>query len=253
MFIIMNENSVGQRKYVIAHRGNQEGARENSVYAFESAIAVGADMIEFDVRKTIDGVLIAHHDSTLPSGPLIAETSYDDILGEYNDDLNLVPTIFEIAGLALGKIGMCVELKESGYESDVIGIVSPNNSLDHPVVLQSFLDETVTVCRRLYPSIPAGLLLGKENPESLVQTRLSEIMPFSRAKKCDASFIAPHLTLLNFGLLARSKRHDLPVFVWTVNDDKDLIKLLNDDRVSGIITNLPKRAIQLKTDQRAGS
>jgi glycerophosphoryl diester phosphodiesterase len=48
---------------VAAHRGVATGAAENTIEAFTNAIAVGADMIEFDVRMTRDGELIAFHDA----------------------------------------------------------------------------------------------------------------------------------------------------------------------------------------------
>ena len=48
---------------VAAHRGVAAGAAENTIEAFTNAIAIGADMIEFDVRMTRDGELIAFHDA----------------------------------------------------------------------------------------------------------------------------------------------------------------------------------------------
>ena len=52
---------------IIAHRGAWGTAApsapaENTLEAFEAAIALGADMIELDVRRTRDGHLIVFHD-----------------------------------------------------------------------------------------------------------------------------------------------------------------------------------------------
>ena len=52
---------------IAAHRGASAIAPENTLEAFEAAIAVGADMVEFDVRSTADGVLVVTHD------PLVLE------------------------------------------------------------------------------------------------------------------------------------------------------------------------------------
>jgi glycerophosphoryl diester phosphodiesterase len=49
----------------IAHRGDPLGARENTLGAFASAIALGADMIELDLRRTRDGTIVVLHDQTL--------------------------------------------------------------------------------------------------------------------------------------------------------------------------------------------
>jgi glycerophosphoryl diester phosphodiesterase len=49
----------------IAHRGDPVGHRENTLEAFESARALGADMIELDCRTTRDGQVVVLHDATL--------------------------------------------------------------------------------------------------------------------------------------------------------------------------------------------
>ena len=47
---------------IIAHRGSPGLARENTVAAFIAARHLGADGVEFDVRRTSDGELVVHHD-----------------------------------------------------------------------------------------------------------------------------------------------------------------------------------------------
>ena len=48
-----------------AHRGFNTTAPENSMPAYGSAVALGADEIEFDIWATKDGVLVSSHDATL--------------------------------------------------------------------------------------------------------------------------------------------------------------------------------------------
>lgn len=50
---------------VVAHRGAWHGAPENSLAAIENAIRVGANIVEIDVRKSLDGELFLMHDDTL--------------------------------------------------------------------------------------------------------------------------------------------------------------------------------------------
>src|SRR5690625_1023085 len=50
---------------VIAHRGAQDGAPENTLPAFLRAVEVGSDGIETDVRVTKDGDLVLIHDETV--------------------------------------------------------------------------------------------------------------------------------------------------------------------------------------------
>lgn len=50
---------------IVAHRGAWRGAPENSLAAIELAIAIGANIVEIDVRKSADGQLFLLHDDTL--------------------------------------------------------------------------------------------------------------------------------------------------------------------------------------------
>ena len=49
----------------IAHRGDPVGARENTLEAFAAAAALGADMIELDLRRAGDGTIVVLHDQML--------------------------------------------------------------------------------------------------------------------------------------------------------------------------------------------
>lgn len=49
----------------IAHRGDPLGHRENTLPAFAAAVALGADMLELDLRRTKDGMIVVLHDQSL--------------------------------------------------------------------------------------------------------------------------------------------------------------------------------------------
>lgn len=53
------------RPLVIAHRGYSGLAPENTLPAFELALAVGADLVELDTHPSRDGVPMVIHDATL--------------------------------------------------------------------------------------------------------------------------------------------------------------------------------------------
>src|SRR4249920_349265 len=53
------------RPLVFAHRGGSGLAPENTITAFETAVGLGADGLELDVRLSRDGVVIVHHDALL--------------------------------------------------------------------------------------------------------------------------------------------------------------------------------------------
>ena len=54
---------------IVAHRGASAEAAENTLAAFERAIELGADMIEFDVRRSVNGALLISHDPIREPGP----------------------------------------------------------------------------------------------------------------------------------------------------------------------------------------
>ena len=68
------------RPVVYAHRGGAGLAPENTIVAFDTGLAAGADGIELDVRLSLDGVAVAMHDPTLDrttdaTGPVEARTA----------------------------------------------------------------------------------------------------------------------------------------------------------------------------------
>ena len=79
------------RPLVIAHRGASAELPENTLPAFERAIELGADFVEFDVRARSDGELVVTHDR-----PRRLETH---------------PRLAEVLDLCRGRIGVMVELK----------------------------------------------------------------------------------------------------------------------------------------------
>lgn len=55
----------GAAPFVVAHGGCKHLFPENTMAAFDGAVALGVDMLEMDVRLTADSVLVTHHDDTL--------------------------------------------------------------------------------------------------------------------------------------------------------------------------------------------
>ena len=231
-------------KLIIAHRGAPNYARENTIESFEKAVVWGADMIEFDVRRTKDNVLIAYHDE------MIQGHSIKDLtLGENSQMArNLgfdIPTVEEVLKWARGKIRLDVELKEEGYEKEIVELLSGYFEEDK-FVITSFNDASLRVIKERYPDIKTGLILGKGIPSYHILTRLQEFFPMKRCKKAKPDFLVAHLKLLRVGFLERARRNHLPVFVWTVNDEETIWELLRDRRVYGIITDQPDLAVSLR-------
>lgn len=226
---------------VIAHRGASSEVADNSLEAFDAVIAVGVDMIEFDVRRTKDDCLIAFHDPDIDGVPL-RELTREQIgrrLGR------VPPLLTEILDLSRGRTMLDVELKEDGYVDRVLEALTEGFEPEQ-LIITSFLDEVVRQAKLARPQIMAGLLIGASRPENTVRTRVAETFPVERAKRCDADCVAVHFMLARLGALRRIAAAGYPALVWTVNEDKRLRALLCDERVAGVITDVPARALAIR-------
>ena len=69
---------------VVSHRGDWRNYPENSIPAIESVIRMGVDMMELDLKRTKDSVLVLCHDATLDRtttghGP-VSDYTYEELL-----------------------------------------------------------------------------------------------------------------------------------------------------------------------------
>jgi glycerophosphoryl diester phosphodiesterase len=224
-----------RRPLVIAHRGASRAATENTEAAFEAAIALRADMVEFDVRRTRDDRLIAYHD------PAIGPRRIDELTHAQITQARgyRPPLLDEVLALATGRIGLDVELKEDGYVDRVLGAVRDAFGPDR-VMITSFLDGVVEQAAYAWPEAPAGLLASESGGDDSRPARLRE-----RAAACGATAVALEHALVRRDGIDWARRADLDVYVWTVNEDDSLRALLRDERMAGVITDVPDRAVAL--------
>ncbi|MFW6038048.1 MAG: glycerophosphodiester phosphodiesterase [Candidatus Saliniplasma sp.] len=233
---------MSRKTKIIAHRGGYGvGEFENTIRAFERAIKIGADMIEFDIRKTDDDFLIAFHDRKV-KGHEISSLSYRE-LSELSGKKD-IPKVPEILESTKGKIGLDIELKETGYEDMVLGSVKKYLENDE-FMIKSFQDKSVKRLKDLDPTIKAGLLLGTNTPENRIITRFSELFPVKRLDRCQADFVCPQFNLLHLLFVKRMKKNGFEIYVWTVNKERLMRKLLKKG-VDGIITDRPKTALSYR-------
>jgi glycerophosphoryl diester phosphodiesterase len=226
---------------VIAHRGASAEAAENSLEAFEKAMQVGSDLIEFDVRRTRDDQLIAFHDAAV-GGHLVHQLTREEI----HLQTGITPPLLnDVLDVTKGRVGLDVELKEAGYTDLVLDAVRRRFEPDQ-LVITSFIDSVVAEAKRSAPAIQAGLLVGRARPQHLLRTRLSELFPARRARACGADFIAMHFRLADLGALTRADESGFPAYIWTVNDPDRLRRYLVDAKIRAVITDVPRQALELR-------
>jgi glycerophosphoryl diester phosphodiesterase len=112
------------RVVVIAHRGANRVAPENTLAAYRAAIDLGVDFIEIDVQTTADGQLVLMHDSTVDrttngSGAVrsltLSQIKELDAGSWFSAKFagEKAPTLEEAAALCRGKVGLYIDLKDA--------------------------------------------------------------------------------------------------------------------------------------------
>ncbi|HEY2871895.1 MAG TPA: glycerophosphodiester phosphodiesterase family protein, partial [Reyranella sp.] len=96
---------------------------------------LGADGIEFDVRRTRDGELIIFHDAEIAGTPVANLTR-----AEIADRAGVLPPVLEEAlALARGRIWLDVELKKGGYVDELADLISGFAASGGDLIVTSFV------------------------------------------------------------------------------------------------------------------
>lgn len=218
---------------------------ESAADRYRRAIDLGVDFVEFDVRKTMDGVMVIYHDDCTVSGHAVRDLAYRDLAGELGCE---AMTVEELLDVAAGRVGLHLDLKETGYEAEVVRTVLDRSPLDRLVITSG--DAAIRTIKEQFPDVTAGLSIGEDinglSPWLKLRMRLSELFPRGRIERCHADFVAVHQQLAGLTGLRYCKSHGIPAWVWTVDDEPGIRRFLADPRVTTLITNRPDLALQLR-------
>jgi glycerophosphoryl diester phosphodiesterase len=152
----------------------------------------GADFIEIDIRRGAGGEIILAHDEPRP--------------GDRH------PTLDEVLADIEGQTGLHLDLKESGFETELLATVLARLPPDKVVVTPDFA-ESVRAIKERFPGV-----------------RVSPI-----------DFVA-----VDHDKLAGNSGLRLPIWVWTVDEKRAMKRYMKDARIEGIITNRPDLALKLR-------
>ena len=140
---------------IISHRGKIDlSSPENDLRGIQEAINLGVGMVEFDVRKTSDEVLVCHHDAKV-NGVSVSSLSYESLRNS-NEHLCRLE---EVLSLCKGKVGVNLEIKEEGFEARVVDLLIANFSYDN-IYVTSFIPSVIRSIKSQDLKIVSGLLLG---------------------------------------------------------------------------------------------
>ena len=128
---------------VVAHRADWRNEPENSIPGIESAIKMGVDMVEIDLKKSKDGVLILMHDETLdrttngkgkPADYTLAELQKLTLKNEHGGPTRLrIPTFEQCMLAAKGRVMVNVD-KGYDYYQEAYDVLVKTGTVDHAVI-----------------------------------------------------------------------------------------------------------------------
>lgn len=229
-----------------AHRGECGIPGLPAAERYRCAIALGADFVEIDVRRTIDGVYVNYHDDRTPSGRHTRHLSYAALKEEVGDELLDVEQLRDIID---GKAGLHVDVKEEGYEAELVKVIQAG--FPRTDIVFTCGDDPIRAIKEQFPNVRTGLTLGDDlegaPPWRHVDVRLRELFPGIRVRRSHADFVAVHERLARFRVLDYCARAHVPAWVWTVDKEVNIARLMRDPRVAAVITNRPDIAMRLRT------
>ena len=226
---------------VIAHRGANRVAIENSLPALRRAAELGADRAEIDVRLTVDGVPVLMHDATVnrttDSTGCVDQLTWHQVhkmrlvprRGREAAPDQHVPTLAEALETAKEvRLPLCIELKSRGHSPELVrktvALLTRAGLLDSAWIW-SFDWHDLEAVRGMTPNLQRGTLSLKwPGADGLRHSEM--VVPF-----------AAHQVLVK---RRPPEVEGRPLIVWTVNQPW-MVRRFVARGVDGLITDVPDR------------
>jgi glycerophosphoryl diester phosphodiesterase len=229
-----------ERPFVLGHRGARHAAPENTMAAFELALAEGADGVELDVRLDREGEVVVIHDPTLTRVSGGADSREVAALG--SEELarvdvgrgERVPRLADVLAWSRATgARVNIELKSDLRRRALLAVKVAALVMREPhaakrLILSSFDPKLVLAAARLLPWMPVGYLVERR---FVLGARLSKLL-------LGAAAVHPNAAMVTEAAIVPWRRAEMPVNVWTVNAP-DEARRLAALGVDCIITDAP--------------
>lgn len=227
---------------VIAHRGCPRHGTENSLAGIRLAAELGADGVEIDVQRTLDGQLFLHHDHTLwrvarvplPMWLLPARVVYR-LAAKRSGAL---PTFEHALGALPPSLLLAVDIKHPSAGAAVLRAVQARR-LQDVVLLWS---KSASLCAKLVaegPGVEVALLRDARGRKAL-QRFLRD------AKPAGTQAISAHWDEARAGFISAAHTRGLKVYAMARNAESQRSKFALG--LDGVVTDWPEEAL-LARDQ----
>lgn len=247
----------------IAHRGGGGMSPENTLYAFERAIALGVDVLELDVRSTSDGELVVLHDATVDRttdgrGLKINEMTLADVKkldAGYNWTADngqtfpfrnkgiTIPTLKEVfSAFPSMRFNIEPKFQPVSIAKSLCSLIREHKMTDMVVVgsfSQSIIEEFRGECSEIATSASAT-----EISKFLAMYKTGVGNAFSPEMQALQVPEYAGVQIVTKEFVEAAHKKNLKVHVWTINNPDDMQRLL-DMGVDGIMTDYPDRLLNL--------
>jgi glycerophosphoryl diester phosphodiesterase len=222
-----------------AHRGGAGEWPENTMPAFEHAVALGYQYLETDVHVTADGVLLAFHDESLDRVTdrqgLIRELPYREVGAARVEGSEPIPLLEDLLG-TWPHVRVNIDCKHDSAIGALVDVIERSGAVDR-VCLAAFSDRRLGRLRARLRHSPA-MSLG---PKAVARLRAASYgLPSGRLVGSCVQ-VPPgrgRVRLVDERFLRTAHRFGLDVHVWTIDDADEMVRLL-DLGVDGIMTDRP--------------
>ena len=218
------------RPLAIAHRGASACEVENSLAAFRTARALGADAVELDVHATADGVLVVHHDEAIGSHR-IADCSFREVDTNRLANGEPIPTLDRALAAILPHMMAFVEIKALDPRWDEKLIATFDAAPDWTRLAVHSFDHRIV--RRLGDK--------RQDLRRGVLSASYPVRPLRMIEDAGAGILWQEATLIDEALISAVHTVGGLVYAWTVNDPRQMRYLLSKG-VDGLCSNHPDRA-----------
>lgn len=224
---------------IVGHKGAAGYAPENTIGSFQTAIDIGCDRAELDVRMTKDNKVVVIHDkevSKLTNGKgFVSEMTLADLKELDCKEGEKIPTLQEVIDVCKNKIDLQIELKADGTPKAVNSHIL-QNGIENQVVITSFKEHLLKEIKGLNPNLKVGLLFYTDNILENIWNLVDSI---------PLDFLAPFSEIVTKELIDKAHSMGKTVYAYGVNDKKIGDKLISMG-IDEIGTDYPKLFIKRK-------
>jgi glycerophosphoryl diester phosphodiesterase len=222
----------------IAHRGASMYAPENTIASFRKALEMNADAIEFDVRRSRDGIPVVIHDEDLKrvanDSRKVAELTVEELKKVKVFGKEAIPTLEEVLQELDGKTVLFIEVKDEDIEEAVVNLVKQYNVIDNSIII-SFNSNILKKIKELNNKIEVGILTARP-PVTIY---------IDHALKLKAMAVLPMHSFVTPQVIKEAHAKKLRVYTWTINDVSQALKFIGYG-VDGIATDDPTLKINVQ-------